>query len=559
VPQEFDVIVIGGGINGLTAAAYLAKTGLSVCVMERAGKPGQHAVTEEWCIPGWRLSTHATSIWTGHSPCMLDLELERFGLNLTIPRYSRGYPTLDGVGLVADTWDVNNIYKKWAKLSERDAKTYAKLMNKVYPVREEFIEKLLYREPTAENMDWLVKFVGDLCGIEDWYDMNGFAWLDEMFENPYIKGYLAAFAHSSQFLPSERFVGALGALMVATAISNQQSIGGPGQIPKALTRCIIYHGGVVWVGCQVDKILIKDGVAIGVKLSDDRSPNAEKVVYARKAIVSNLSPVPTFLHLVGEEHLDKNVVTFLRYNFDYNMNVIYKAFFLTREPPRWACASHDADILKAWNFNFGADTVDEVMRVEAELSANRIPKPIACLGANFVLTFHDSTCAPPGYHYVQFWSDVPFKPAGWSSPERWDDEKWNVLDTLVDRINEYAPNFKASIVEREVSTPLDTWRRNPSAIHGQVGGGTLMRGQAYIDRPFLGCNPPRTPIKRLYLSNGIWPSGFTLLASGYIAANAVIEDLGIKKPDWWVNKPLQWFRVWAERNKVVMNSRVTVD
>jgi len=91
---DFDVIVIGGGINGLTSAAYLAKSGFRVAVVEKGDQLGAHCATEEYATPGWRNNPHASGIWVGHSPAMLDLELERFGLNLFVPQFSRAQPSL---------------------------------------------------------------------------------------------------------------------------------------------------------------------------------------------------------------------------------------------------------------------------------------------------------------------------------------------------------------------------------------------------------------------------------------------------------------------------------
>jgi phytoene dehydrogenase-like protein len=92
---------------------------------------------------------------------------------------------------------------------------------------------------------------------------------------------------------------------------------------------------------------------------------------------------------------------------------------------------------------------------------------------------------------------------------------------------------------------------------GVWSGGTVQPGQLYFDRPFLGCQPPRTPIKNLYLSNGVWPMSFSWLGAGYNAAAVVLEDLKMKRPAWWSHKPLAWYPTWAARNNVSLVPKIT--
>src|SRR5260370_42668146 len=117
----------------------------------------------------------------------------------------------------------------------------------------------------------------------------------------------------------------------------------------------------------------------------------------------------------------------------------------------------------------------------------------------------------------------------------------DVVEVISERIDEYAPGIKKSIVSSVAYSPLEIFRRNPSAIEANFCGGNLKLGQLYLDRPFPGCGAPRTPIKNLYISNSIWPQSDSHLPTGYIAACVVAQDLGVRDQPWWTHKPLGWF------------------
>jgi phytoene dehydrogenase-like protein len=557
VQTEFDAIVIGGGINGLTTAAYLAKLGLAVAMVERRDQLGTHCSTEEFGTPGWRNNPHASGIWVGHSPAMLDLELERFGLDLYFARYARAQPFLDGKALVPDLWDANNFYKKWLKFNEKDAKTFKEIFNRFVDIRQQLMTEFVYSPPSEEKWDATVKLLKSIPHVPDnFLDMTGFEIIDQLFEDEHIKAWLAGWSHAVALEPQVKCVGSIGAIMLVSAFGVQQSIGGSHQVPHALFRCIVHYGGKIFQNCPVEKIIIKDGEAKGVQLAENAS-YPERILTARKAIVSNLSPVPTFLQLVGEDHLDRSAVRAIK-SFNYDWGVLYTAAYLSKEPPHWVGTDFDPELSKAWHFNLGVETLKDVEKCFTQVDDGRIPDPITFLGANFVFSMHDPHSAPPGLHSIQLWPDVPYDIKHDGGPEKWDEVKWDVLEKSTDRLEEYAPGFRKNIVDRVPYSPLDVERRNPSAIKGVWSGGILAPGQFYLDRPFLGCNAPRTPIKKLYLSNGVWPHSFSWLGAGYNAASVVLEDLGLKKPDWWSHKALEWFGPWTSKRGIQVIPKVTI-
>ncbi len=554
---EFDVIVIGGGINGLTAAGYLAKTGLKVAVIEKRDQLGTHCSTEEFSTPGWRNNPHASGIWVGHSPAMMDLELERFGLELIFPRFSRAQPFLDGKAFVPDLWDMNRTYRKWQRFNATDGGTFRAMMNRFVDIRQEIMERFVYSPPSVENWDATIDLLKSIPHVpEDFLEMTGFELIDLLFQDEHLKGQLAGWSHAVAIEPHLKVIGPIGAILLVSSFGVQQCIGGSHQIPHALFRCIIHYGGKIFQNCEVERIIIKDGVATGVQLGK-YSSYPEKVLTARRAIISNLSPIPTFLKLVGEDHLDPSVARVLR-TFDYEWGVLFTAGYLAKAPPNWVGTDYDPDLADAWHFNFGADTLEDVERTMTDLLFGRIPDPITFLGANFIFSMHDPKAAPPGLHSIQLWADVPYNIRRLGGPERWDAITQDVVDTCTDRLEEYAPGFRKGIVDTVGYNPLDIARRNASAIKGVWAGGIVAPGQLYFDRPFLGCNPPRTPIGHLYLSNGVWPHSFSWLGAGHNAALCVLQDLRKKKPAWWSHKPLEWLGLVTKRKGIETKPRITV-
>ncbi len=548
IQTEFDIIVIGGGINGLTTAAYLAKTGLKVVVIERRDQVGTHAATEEWSYPGFRTSPHATSHRVGDSPCMLDLDLEKFGLELYPGRYDFSMCFANGKAIVPDAWNVNNAYKSIERFSKHDAMVFKDLYKALQPLQSQIWSNFIYAAPSLERWDKIAKEFSKLPHVpEDWWNMSAFELVDLLFEDEQIKAWKASIPHAITMPPNQKIIGPLGVLLTSGSSGAKQALGGSHQIPHALIRCIIHYGGKVLQSSDVEKIIIQDGEAKGIILGRNSSYPAKRIM-ARRAIVSDLSPVPTFLHLVGEDHLDKQVAWVLKYEFDYDNEGLFTSSFMTTELPNWKGNEFDPHMREVWTFLCGVENLDDFKKMIAQLESDQIPDPLTALGDDFILTLHDETAAPPGHHNVQFWLNVPYSLRKLGGPEKWDDVAPQVLEDSIEMVERYAPGFRKTIKHKVGISPLDIFRKNPSAILGSRHGGVVRPGQLYFDKPFLGCNAPRTPIKNLYICNGMWPWNNTILATGYIAALEVIKDLGVGRPSWWSHRPGEWFPMWTERN-----------
>jgi phytoene dehydrogenase-like protein len=291
--------------------------------------------------------------------------------------------------------------------------------------------------------------------------------------------------------------------------------------------------------CPVEKIVMENGRATGVILSE-MSVCEQREIGARHAIISDLTAKPTFLELVGEANLPPWLATQIKL-YRYDEQILFGAHYAIDKAPQWISASYDAGIGRCFMGYFGAETLKELEDFSMAYIAGKIHDKIMVNW--FVPTVADPTQAPKGHHTAFAWLDAPFDLRREGGPEKWDEIKHDLQARITACWESYAPGFTKSILARFPYTPLDILRRNPSAVKGNWIGGSVCPGQHYLGRPFGGETvPPRTPLAGLYISNSIWPPGTTFLGSGYLTADVVASDLGVRHQTWWSGKVYRWWQ-----------------
>jgi phytoene dehydrogenase-like protein len=552
--KEYDVIVIGGGVNGLATAAYLQKTGMSVAVFEKRDEAGTFCATEEVLNPGVKVNMHASLLVPHLGPAMLDLELERFGLELLRPpgaEYNYFYPFRDGDAVLCSSYDAKVTYEAWKAISPHDAEVYRRITNALAPMMQDLMHGELAVKHTDES------FLGFLKGFEhfplfpkEWLWMTGVEFVDCLFQSEKIKVGLLSTAVQFGEAINSRLVGPLcilHALGFFTAEGAYTARGGSHNLTHSLVRCFVHHGGKIFYNCPVEKIVIEGKQAKGVVLTKLACyPEAE--FRATKAVISDLSAKPTFLQLVGEEHLAPAATAQLK-RFDYRGSSLFTNYYVLNERPNFASAAKFPAVNNTMNFNFGAENLADVGRMFEYCELRGLPPdpPIAWGGcANYCIA--DPTQAPPGHYTLLAWSMVPYEIRPLGGPEKWDQLRESYADKVEDVLVQYLPNLKKTKVARYVNTPHDYTRKNPQCFGNMHPSGALTEGQMWSWKPFVGCGAPKTPIDGLYISQSIHTSNFTHLGVATQAAGEVIDDLKLKRPEWWRHKAMDAAIALARRN-----------
>ncbi len=561
--KEYDVIVVGGGINGLACAAYLQKSGLRCAVFERLSECGTQCCSEELLHPGVRVNLCANWMVNLHSPAYDELEMERFGLEmLPSSEWALFYPTRrDKSGVLCHSWDARGTYQAWQRINKHDAEVFRKISSYIAPRLAGWLDASIFKPPSAEAG---MKVIQDLKGCPDLPSnlatMTTEQLADELFQDDRIKSHYYAMNLLCDFDPLQPGFAAGSLIMgpFTTHMIYQSAIarGGPHALTHALCRCFVHYGGSIFTNCPVTKIIVENGEAKGVVLSNYAVyPEAE--VRATKAVISDLTAVPTFKDLIGLDKLSKQAGDAIK-SYTYDGMILFTNFYGLKEPLDWSGAGYPKELDRAYGFNFGLDKgIEDVKRGRADWKAHRLPDPpIVCGLSVQSYCFADPTQAPPGEHTLMTWACVTYDlndyPAGAMA---WDDIREEYGDKVEDLLAEYVPNIKTAKIDRYCETPLGYYRRNPSQIKGRPNI-TKVPSQHGLNAPFPGCGAPRTPISKLYFIR-YWGTSTTLDA-GYRAAEAVAKDLGIRdKQDWWKVKIFEPLMSWYKRHNI--QSRWTVD
>ena len=560
--ERYDVVIVGAGHNGTTTAAYLAKCGLSVCVLEERPECGG---CQETCEPiaGVRIQPHAIANYGGSAPGWEQLELWKYGFRMdwnprkSVPFDTERYLlTTDGLSPITKK-DIEG-YMKITGMSAQPM-FYKDLMRATFwcPPHPPHVE---LNEHTIPYMQVYKKHQPDMW-TRELMEMTLFDLLDEYCETEPMKVNAAWIALVSGAHGHMEGVAIPALCSVATV--------GPPALPKpvgprgnihgyyhAIFRCAVAHGAVFRTCCPVEEIIVDDGRAVGVRLRDDATWGAKKI-WANKAVISATHIKPTFLKLVGPRHLDSGFMQRIK-DLSLKGGSLYMTHYLTREPlrfrPKYARKLPE-DIEKYYGSFiapfFPMDSREiyfENVKVVLGEQRNLTYPPERAIYGMVTSGLYDEThpqCTRPNMHINgPLWMMVPtpqYNVDGFDSMDRgkekakWDEYMRQALSAVCENLGE------DNLIRIFGESPFEQEFRNTGVLGGSWYGIRCDRDEWWNERPLPELARYRTPIDGLYLAHqsSAHPGGLCLMAVGYNIMHVLIED-GIAKPgDWWYPSP--WY------------------
>jgi phytoene dehydrogenase-like protein len=530
VAEQCDVVIVGGGHNGLTCACYLAAAGLRVVVLERRGVVGGAAVTEEF-VAGFRNSVAAYTVSLLNPKVIRDLELARFGLRVVERPVSNFLPTADGRYLATGA---GRTAAEVARFSHRDAQRLEQYGARLDRIADVLRELVLQTPPNVVRGSWRTavpqllraKAVGrHIRGLDlslqrellRLFAASAGDYLDDWFESDPIKAVFGFDGivgnYASPYTPGSAYVllhHCFGEVNGRKGVWGH-AIGGMGAITQAMARCAAARGVDIRVRSPVREVIVERGRASGVITEGGQAIRA-------RAVVSNLNPRLFYQQLVPQAALSaqfrERIGQWRCGSGTFRMNVALSELPDFRcLPGREPAGHHTAGIILAPTLRYMEQAYFDAR------TGGWSRKPIVEM---LIPSTIDDTLAPPGRHVASLFCQhvAPQLPDG----ESWDAHRNHVADLMIDTVNEYAPNFKASVLGRQVLSPLDL-ERTFGLLGGDIFHGALQLDQLFSARPMLGHADYRGPLPGLYMcGSGTHPGGGVTGAPGHNAAREIARD-----------------------------------
>ena len=532
--DRFDVVVIGGGHNGLVCAAYLAQARLRVCVLERRHVVGGAAVTEEF-HPGFRNSTASYTVSLLHPKIIRDLKLEQHGLRIVERPFSNFLP-LPGDSYLRVGGGLAATQAAFSRFSSRDAErlpAYYAMLDRVAAV----LRDMLLRTPPnlgasrranvallldalksarrfralglkgqRDVLDLFTKSAGDV--LDRWFESDpvkaafGFDAVVGNFASPYSAGSAYVLLHHV-FGEVNGKKGQWG-----------HALGGMGAITQAMAKECAARGVVLRTGSPVARVTVKHGRATGVALESGETISARRVV-------ANVTPPVLFGKLVEPQHLDADfrarIEGYRCASGTFRMNVALAELpdFVAQRGTH-AQPHHASGIVIAPSLRY---------MEQAYFDARTFGWSRAPIVEMLIPSVVDPTLAPSGGHVASLFCQHAHPDVASVTGRTWDDLREEVADVMIDTVDAVAPNFRRSILGRRVLSPLDL-EREFGLTRGDIFHGALSLDQLFSARPVLGNAHYRAPIRALYMcGSGTHPGGGVTGVPGHNAAREILRDV----------------------------------
>ncbi|MET0289594.1 MAG: NAD(P)/FAD-dependent oxidoreductase [Pseudoxanthomonas sp.] len=524
-----DVLIIGGGHNGLTCAAYLARAGLKVTVLERRGVVGGAAVTEEF-HPGFRNSVASYTVSLLQPKVIDELDLRGHGLRIVQRRRSNFLPLPDGQFLLTGAGQTQ---AQFAKFSRRDAEALPAYEARLEAIADVLRALALQPPPNITSDGWWTALPELLRGAKlgrhlmsldqtlrqellDLFTISAAEYLERWFESAPIKalfGFDGVVGHyASPYTPGSAYVLLHHVFGEVEGVKGAwgHAIGGMGAITQAMAASARAAGATILTDAGVEEVLVERGRAVGVRLHTGEERRA-------RSVVANVNPKLLYQRLLRPEHVPPATAERMAHwrcgSGTFRMNVALGRL------PSFTALPGDGEHLTAGIIL--APSLDYMDRAFLDAKAHGWSRaPIVEL---LIPSTLDDSLAPAGQHVASLFCQhvAPALPGGGS----WDDHREEVADLMIATVERYAPGFSSSVLGRQIMSPLDL-ERDFGLIGGDIFHGALSLNQLFSARPALGQAGYRGALPGLYLcGSGTHPGGGVTGAPGHNAAQVVLGDL----------------------------------
>jgi phytoene dehydrogenase-like protein len=511
--EKFDFVIAGAGHNSLICAAYLAKGGYKVLVLEGRPTIGGGTKTAEVCMPGFKEDL-CSSVHSGISNNPLvrnnELNLRDYGYGEYIdPDPVMHIPFLDGAYITV--WrDIDRTCETIARFSKKDAETY----------RRTVAEFKAYTAATSASRGGSAADAGapkiPKAGVwQRRMAMSGYDLVCELYESDYMRRANLVCGHFGSVPGGDPNTGSQAFALAVQQLSGRViPKGGSGTLSVALGKFIEAHNGVVLTNKPVTRLVIENSKCTGVECADGGTYRAEKSVISTIHIKNLVNMAPR--ELWGEEFLEALEL----YQPEHAMLSLHYA---TTEPPKYPLAGGDTISTAESAIAPPLDYYLRLNYIEArgEIDLNDPP------GLQIVSpSVADPSRAPAGHHTMKIESNLPYGLK--EGPKHWDNIKDQVADALLNHLRKFAPNLTPDkFLGKFIESPLDIERMNPSMWRGSTHGGAMIPSQTGSLRPVPGWANYRMPITGLYQTGACTnPGGAVTGMPGRNAAAVILKDFG---------------------------------